>query len=90
MINFTIFAQQWQSAVGKLYVTPDSTKVGIGISNIQENKHLPEIPSAEQMQENGVSLDKLVIQLLQKVEELTIYTIQLEERIKQLETNQKL
>ena len=58
-------------------------------SYIQENKHLPEIPSAEQMQENGVSLDKLVIQLLQKVEELTIYTIQQEERIKELENNQK-
>ena len=41
------------------------------------------------MQENGVSLDKLVIQLLQKVEELTIYTIQQEERIKELENNQK-
>ena len=55
---------------------------------IQENRHLPEIPSAADMKENGVSLDKLVIQLLQKVEELTLYTIQLEEKINELE-NQK-
>ncbi|MBQ8099755.1 MAG: hypothetical protein IJ169_00520 [Paludibacteraceae bacterium] len=52
---------------------------------VEENQHLPEIPSAKEMQEEGVSLDKLVIQLLQKVEELTIYTIQQEERIKELE-----
>lgn len=58
-------------------------------SYISENKHRPEIPSATEMQEEGVSLDKLVIQLLQKVEELTIYTIQQEERIKELENHQK-
>lgn len=56
---------------------------------IHQNKHLPEIPSATEMQESGVSLDKLVIQLLQKIEELTIYTIQQEERIKELENCQK-
>ena len=55
---------------------------------IQSNRHLPEIPTAKEMREEGVSLDKLVIQLLQKVEELTLYTIQLEEKINELE-NQK-
>lgn len=55
---------------------------------IQSNRHLPEIPTAKEMLEDGVSLDKLVIQLLQKVEELTLYTIQLEEKINELE-NQK-
>ena len=39
---------------------------------IQANRHLPEIPSAVDMKENGVSLDKLTIQLLQKVEECTL------------------
>ena len=56
---------------------------------IQENQHLPEIPSAEEMREEGISLDKMVIQLLQKVEELTIYTILLEEKVNELENNQK-
>ena len=56
---------------------------------IEQNQHLPEIPSASEMLEEGVSLDKLVIQLLQKVEELTLYTIQQEERIKELENNQR-
>ena len=52
---------------------------------IQENHHLPDIPSADQMQQEGMSVDRMVIKLLQKVEELTIYNIQLEERIKELE-----
>lgn len=56
---------------------------------IKEYQHLPEIPSAEQMQEEGMSVDKMVVKLLQKVEELTLYTIQQEERIKELENNQK-
>ncbi len=54
---------------------------------IQEHKHLPEIQSAEQMEKNGVSVNELQIQLLQKIEELTLYILQQEERIKILESN---
>ena len=56
---------------------------------IQEHQHLPEIPSAKQMQEDGMSVEQMVVKLLQKVEELTLYTIQQEERIKELEKNQR-
>ena len=52
---------------------------------ITENKHLPEIKSAQEMQENGVGINELQTQLLQKVEELTLYILQQEERIKALE-----
>ena len=41
------------------------------------------------MQEEGMSVDKMVVKLLQKVEELTLYTIQQEERIKELENQIK-
>lgn len=57
-------------------------------SFIQEHQHLPEIPSAQQMQEDGMSVDQMVVKLLQKIEELTLYTIQQEERIKDLEQKQ--
>lgn len=57
--------------------------------NIVENKHLPEIQSAEEMLENGISIDRFQIQLLQKIEELTLYIIRQEERIKELENKQK-
>ena len=52
---------------------------------IQENKHLPEILSAQEMQENGVGINELQTQLLQKIEELTLYILQQEERIRVLE-----
>ena len=52
---------------------------------ITENKHLPEIQSAQEMQENGVSVSELQTKLLQKIEELTLYILQQEERIRLLE-----
>ena len=52
--------------------------------------HLPEIQSAIDMLQNGVNMSEFQIQLLQKIEELTLYTIQQEERIKELEKNQNV
>ena len=51
---------------------------------IQENKHLPEIQSAQEMQENGVGINELQTQLLQKIEELTLYILQQDETIQEL------
>jgi hypothetical protein len=42
---------------------------------IQKNKHLPEVPTAEEVVENGVELKSMNVLLLKKVEELTLYTI---------------
>jgi hypothetical protein len=44
-------------------------------ASIKQNKHLPGIPSAEEMKKNGVKVGKLQMQLLQKIEELTLYVI---------------
>jgi len=52
---------------------------------IQTNSHLPGIPSAAEVEENGVELGAATELLLQKIEEMTLYIIQLEERIQQLE-----
>lgn len=51
---------------------------------VQENKHLPEIQSAQDMQEDGVSVSELQTKLLQKIEELTLYILQQEEAIQEL------
>lgn len=53
-------------------------------SYIKENKHLPEIQSASEMQINGVSMNELQFQLLQKIEELTLYIIQQGQEIESL------
>lgn len=45
---------------------------------VKENKHLPGIPSAAEMAENGVSVSAMSNKLLEKVEELTLHMIRLE------------
>jgi hypothetical protein len=52
---------------------------------IKENKHLPEIPSAKEVEENGFKLGEMQGKLLLKVEELTLYIIELEKQIKDLQ-----
>ena len=47
---------------------------------IKENKHLPEVPSAKEMEKNGVQLGEMNMLLLKKVEELTLYVIELKKR----------
>ena len=44
---------------------------------IKTNKHLPDIPSADEMVTNGIDVGKMQIKLLQKIEELTLYVIEL-------------
>ena len=49
--------------------------------HIQTHKHLPDIPSAAQMQAEGVSMSQMQTKLLQKVEELTLYAIEQDKRL---------
>jgi hypothetical protein len=51
-----------------------------------EHKCLPHVISAEDVKKNnGFKMDELLIQMLEKIEEQTLYIIQLEERIAELE-----
>ncbi len=52
---------------------------------IKNNKHLPEVPSAKEFKDNGYKLGEMDDILLRKVEELTLYLINQEKKIKQLE-----
>ena len=53
---------------------------------VKENKHLPDIPSEEDVCKKGVNLGEMNSLLLKKVEELYLYVIQLEERMNKIET----
>jgi hypothetical protein len=53
---------------------------------ISQNKHLPGIPSAEEVNKNGIKLAEMNKQLLKQVEELTLYMI---EQSKQIQILQK-
>jgi hypothetical protein len=51
---------------------------------IKEKGHLKDIPSAKEVEMNGVFLGQMDSKLLQKIEELTLYTIQQEKKIMNL------
>ncbi|MEZ5584472.1 MAG: hypothetical protein R3F37_18435 [Candidatus Competibacteraceae bacterium] len=52
---------------------------------VDENRHLPDIPSAEDIKQNGMNMTELQLQLLKKVEELTLYTLQQQAQIDALQ-----
>jgi hypothetical protein len=72
----------------KKYNLPTLTEVE---NHIKEKGHLKDIPSAKDVEKNGIFLGKMDAKLLQKIEELTLYTIQQEKEIKSLKSmNSKL
>ncbi len=51
---------------------------------IQKNGHLPNITSAEEMKNSNVDLLKMNVKLLEKVEELSLYVIELQKEVDKL------
>jgi hypothetical protein len=58
-------------------------------SYINQHKHLPEVPSAKEMEQNGINLSEMNMILLKKVEELTLHLLQQKEEISQLHSEIK-
>lgn len=56
---------------------------------IAKNNHLPNVPSAIEVVKNGVAMDEMVSKLLEKVEELTLYTIKQQKEIDALKKQVK-
>jgi len=52
--------------------------------HIQDNGHLPGVPSAEEVQKDGISLGDMDAKLLEKIEELTLYLIDAKKEIETL------
>jgi hypothetical protein len=50
---------------------------------IAVNKHLPNIPNAQEVKEKGINLAEINVKLLEKTEELTLYIIQQNKQIEQ-------
>jgi hypothetical protein len=80
---------------GQLYSSTGTIEVGdyvfepdyilMSLSEIEAytkaNKHLPEIPSALEIQSKGLNLTEMNLLLLKKIEELTLHAIDLEKRL---------
>lgn len=57
---------------------------------IKEKGHLKDIPSAKDVEKNGIFLGEMDSKLLQKIEELTLYTIQQQKEIEELKLQNKI
>jgi len=49
---------------------------------IKANRHLPDIPSAEKFEKSGINLAEMNKLLLQKIEELTLYLVEQDKKLK--------
>lgn len=58
--------------------------------HIRENKHLPNIPSAAEVEKNGILLGDMQKKQMEKIEELTLYIIELNKRMEKLEKENDL
>ncbi|WP_462248819.1 LytTR family transcriptional regulator DNA-binding domain-containing protein [Ferruginibacter sp.] len=55
---------------------------------IRKNNHLPGIPSAKTIETNGLNIGEMQKLQMQKIEELTLYIIELKKEIEKLKTQQ--
>jgi hypothetical protein len=54
-------------------------------SYLKEKKHLPKFPSEKEITEKSVDIGKLLYLQQQQIEELTLYVIELNKQIQQLQ-----
>jgi len=66
------------SSLAPAYTMPSLKELSV---YIEENHHLPKIPSAETLSNEGMELKKMNLLLLEKVEELTLHTIAQQEQL---------
>lgn len=57
---------------------------------VNKNSHLPEIPSAQEFEKNGIHIAEMNMALLKKVEELTLYVIEQNKRLDTIEKENKV
>ncbi|MCZ8216407.1 MAG: tail fiber protein [Cyclobacteriaceae bacterium] len=70
------------------YQLPSLTEIE---NYIKANNHLPEVPSAKEMETNGINLSEMNMLLLKKVEELTLHLIEQKKEINELKRlNEKI
>lgn len=56
---------------------------------IQQNRHLPDIPSAADVENNGLKVADMSARMMKKIEELTLYVVQQNKQIEQLQQKVK-
>lgn len=84
-LNGEIMIQDWTISVPDHVFAADYNLRGLDdlAAYIGKHHHLPEIPSAEEVARKGINLTSFCMQLLKKIEELSLYAIQQQDVIQQ-------
>ncbi len=56
---------------------------------IQQHKHLPNIPAAAELEQEGLPVGEMQKKMMEKIEELTLYVIELKKEIEEIKLNRK-
>ncbi len=56
---------------------------------IIQNRHLPNIPSAAEVEKNGIEIGDMQKRMMEKIEELTLYVIELQKQVNELKSKSK-
>ena len=95
-VNGKVWAQEVQVALtnpGPDYVFEPAYKL-LSLEEIKnyidQHKHLPEVPSAKEMETNGVNVSEMNMLLLRKIEELTLHLIEQNKIIAQLQEEHRV
>jgi hypothetical protein len=81
-------ANPWPDYVFKpVYHLPSLSEVKIFID---QNQHLPDMPSAENVSKDGLNLGEMLRLQTKKIEELTLYLIEKEQQIKEIKAAQQI
>lgn len=80
--EFKVNDREWSDFIfDKDYKLPSLDHVE---SYIKENKHLPDVPSAQDIKKNGLAMADMMAKQMQKIEELTLYVIELKKQNEEL------
>lgn len=82
------YAQYW-NLTGNSNATSANFLGTTNKSFVKENRHLPDIPSEKELRETGLDLAEMDGLLLKKIEEMTLYVIELEKEVKALRSEVK-
>lgn len=91
--------KNWSISVADYVFSPDYPLRALNevSSFVEEKHHLPDVPSAEDIERDGIQMSSFVMTLLRKVEELTLYaaaqareTASLQKRVEKLENETKI
>jgi hypothetical protein len=81
--------EEWRASYWQVFIFDDEYSL-MSLEDLEKhiktNKHLPGIPSAEEIENNGLMLGETQKLMMQKIEELTLYIIELKKEINNLKS----